>query len=44
MGAALKALVGPDATGFSAKTVSRVKVKWAVEYTDWRKVDLGRDD
>lgn len=44
MGAALKALVGPDATGFSAKTVSRLKAKWAAEYTDWRKADLSRDD
>lgn len=44
MGAALKALVGPDATGFSAKTVSRLKAKWAAEYTEWRKIDLGRDD
>lgn len=44
MGAALKALVGPDATGFSAKTVSRLKTQWAGEYDQWRKTDLGRDD
>lgn len=44
MGAALKALVGPDATGFSAKTVSRLKAKRAAEYADWRKADLSRDD
>ncbi|ASP23474.1 transposase, Mutator family (plasmid) [Antarctobacter heliothermus] len=29
MGAALKMLLGPDATGFSAKTVSRLKAQWA---------------
>ncbi len=44
MGAALKALLGPDATGFSAKTVARLKTQWAGEYVDWRKTDLGRDD
>lgn len=44
MGAALKALVGPDATGFSAKTVSRLKTQWAGDYDQWRKTDLGRDD
>ena len=41
MGTALKALVGPDATGFSANTVSRLKAKWAAEYTDWRNEYLG---
>ena len=44
MGAALKALVGPDASGFSAKTVSRLKTQWADDYDLWRKTDLGRDD
>ncbi|MFK7882418.1 IS256 family transposase [Roseobacter sp.] len=44
MGAALKALVGPDATGFSAKTVSRLKTQWAGDYDQWRKTDLGRDE
>jgi len=44
MGAALKALVGPDATGFSAKTVSRLKTQWAGDYDQWCKTDLGRDD
>lgn len=44
MGAALKALLGPDATGFSAKTVSRLKTQWAGDYDQWRKTDLGRDD
>ncbi len=44
MGAALKALLGPDATGFSAKTISRLKGQWAAEYNDWRKADLSRDE
>lgn len=44
MGAALKMLLGPDATGFSAKTVSRLKAQWAAEYDNWRKTDLGRDE
>jgi len=44
MGAALKALLGPDATGFSAKTVARLKVQWAQEYADWNARDLDRDD
>ena len=33
MGAALKVLLGPDATGQSANTVSRLKRDWAKEYT-----------
>ena len=41
---ALKALLGPDATGFSAKTVSRLKKQWAAEYEDWRKADISRDE
>jgi transposase-like protein len=32
MGAALKVLLGPDATGLSANTVSRLKHTWAKEY------------
>ena len=44
MGAALKMLLGPDATGFSAKTISRLKAQWGQEYHDWRKADLGRDE
>lgn len=44
MGAALKMLLGPEATGFSAKTVSRLKAQWAAEYDNWRKTDLGRDE
>ena len=44
MGAALKMLLGPEATGFSAKTISRLKSQWAAEYDDWRKADLSRDE
>ena len=43
-GAALKALSGPDARGFSARTVSRLKTRWAGEYDQWRKTNPGRDD
>ncbi len=44
MGSALKMLLGPDATGFSAETISRPKGQWAAEYDTWRKADLGRDE
>jgi len=44
MGAALKMLLGPDATGFSAKTISRLKGQWGQEYDDWRTTDLSRDE
>lgn len=44
MGAALKVLFGPDATGFSANTLSRLKSQWAADYDDWRKADLSRDE
>lgn len=44
MANALKGLLGPDATGFSAKTVARLKQKWAGEHAGWRKHDLGRDE
>lgn len=44
MDAALKVLLGPEATGFSAKTISRQKGQWAAEYENWRKVDLSRDE
>ncbi len=36
MGAALKFLLGPDAKGLSAKTVSRLKREWAEKYDSWR--------
>jgi transposase-like protein len=35
-GAALKVLLGPDATGLSANTVSRLKRDWAKEYDAWK--------
>jgi len=44
MANALKGLLGPDATGFSAKTVARLKQEWAGEYADWCKRDLGNDE
>jgi len=41
---ALKILLGTDATGFSANTVSRLKQVWAAEYKDWKKSDLSNDE
>ncbi len=41
---ALKVLVGPDAAGLSANTVSRLKREWADEYETWRKSDLGKGE
>jgi putative transposase len=43
MGAALKVLLGPDATGLSANTVSRLKRDWAKEYDGWREVMLDEE-
>lgn len=43
MGAALKVLVGPEAEGLSASTVSRLKQAWAQEYKDWNAESLARD-
>ncbi len=42
MGAALKVLLGPDATGLSANTVSRLKRDWAKEDDGWK--DAAFDD
>ena len=44
MGEALKVLVGPDADGMSASTVSRLKRIWAQEYRSWCEdcLDKGR--
>lgn len=36
MASPLKVLLGNDATGFSANTVSRLKRDWAKEYDGWR--------
>jgi len=43
MGEALKLLVGPDAQGLSATTVSRLKQVWGQEYRDWREAPLDKD-
>lgn len=42
MAPALKVLLGPDAQGLSANTVSRLKRDWAKEYQGWR--DAALDD
>ena len=43
MGEALKILVGPEAQGLSASTVSRLKQVWAQEYRDWRSSRVDQD-
>lgn len=43
MGAALAALVGPEANGLSASTVARLKRQWANEYEQWVKSRLDRE-
>ena len=43
MGEALKVLVGPEAEGLSASTVSRLKQTWAQEYRAWREGQLDKD-
>ena len=43
MGAALEVLVGPEAKGLSASTVSRLKRIWAQEYQDWCEARLDTD-
>ena len=40
MGAALKVLLGPDAAGLSANTVSRLKRDWATECDGWKNTAL----
>jgi putative transposase len=37
---ALEALLGPDAEGLSASTITRLKATWWEEYETWRKRDL----
>ncbi len=39
---ALSALVGKQAKGLSANTVSRLKAQWLKEHEDWRRRDLGQ--
>ena len=43
MGAALEVLVGPEAKGLSASTVSRLKRIWAQEYQAWCNRRLDKD-
>lgn len=43
MSEALKVLVGPQAKGLSASTVSRLKQVWAQEYCEWSKEDLSKE-
>jgi len=43
MAEALKVLVGPDADGMSASTVSRLKQVWAQEYHSWCEERLDKD-
>jgi len=43
MSEALKVLVGSQAKGLSASTVSRLKQVWAQEYRDWCEEDLNKE-
>ena len=43
MGEALKVLVGPEAEGLSASTVSQLKQVWGQEYRDWCESRLDKD-
>ena len=43
MGNALEILVGKDAKGMSANTISRLKKEWSAEYDEWTKRRLDRD-
>lgn len=43
MGEALKVLIGPDAKGLSATTVSRLKHIWGQEYQSWCDEPLDKD-
>ena len=43
MGAALEVLVGPNAKGLSASTVSRLKQVWGEEYRHWSDKRLDQD-
>ncbi len=42
MEAALEVLVGPEAKGLSASTVSRLKQSWAQEYQEWQESRLDK--
>jgi putative transposase len=41
-GEALAALLGPDAPGLSASTISRLKRSWEVDYEAWNRRDLSQ--
>ena len=43
MGAALEVLVGPQAKGLSASTVTRLKQVWAQEYRSWSEERLDKE-
>ena len=43
MGAALKVLVGNDAEGLSASTISRLKKEWGKQYDEWCSASLSKD-
>lgn len=43
MANALEVLVGPEARGLSASTVSRLKQAWADDYKAWRETRLDKD-
>lgn len=43
MNEALKVLVGTEAAGLSASTVSRLKQQWAGDYDQWRRRRLDKD-
>jgi transposase-like protein len=40
---ALEALLGPEATGFSASTITRLLQTWQDDYKTWRKRPLNKD-
>jgi len=43
MGEALKVLVGTDAQGLSASTISRLKLEWSQQYQQWCETPLDKD-
>ena len=43
MSEALRVLVGPEANGLSASTVSKLKKEWATEYDQWNRRKLDSD-
>ncbi len=40
---ALEVLVGPQAQGLSASTISRLKAEWSEQYQQWRNKKLDKD-